>query len=273
MNPEKIKIFITVKTYPTLSVKYDELVCTAGITNKGKWIRIYPIPFRKLEWKKQYKKYQWVELELIKNKSDFRPESYQPVNGGKYIKVKNLVKNWGERKKIIFKEKIYTKMDELIKNAKDNKIYTSLAIFKPKSILDFRFEQTDSQWDPKKVEQIKEQSRQLSLFDSDKPHEIFQAVRKLPYKFSYIFEDGTGKQAALMIEDWEIGALYWNCLKKEKQEKKAIQKVKEKYFDEFKKKDLYLFLGTTKKFHKVGSNPFIIIGVFYPPKNGQMTLL
>jgi hypothetical protein len=27
---ERKKVFITVKTYPTLSKKYDELVCTAG---------------------------------------------------------------------------------------------------------------------------------------------------------------------------------------------------------------------------------------------------
>jgi hypothetical protein len=28
---ERKRIYITVKTYPTLSEKYDELVCTAGI--------------------------------------------------------------------------------------------------------------------------------------------------------------------------------------------------------------------------------------------------
>jgi len=42
------KVFITVKTYPTLSTKYDELVCTAGILDDGSWVRIYPLPFRKL---------------------------------------------------------------------------------------------------------------------------------------------------------------------------------------------------------------------------------
>ena len=50
-------------------------------------------------------------------------------------------------------------------------------------------------------------------------------------------------------------------------EKVAIRKVKEKYMDEFLKRDLYFFFGTTKAFHNVASNPFIIIGVFYPPKD------
>jgi hypothetical protein len=36
------RVFITVKTYPPLSEKYDELVCTAGISEDGSWIRLYP---------------------------------------------------------------------------------------------------------------------------------------------------------------------------------------------------------------------------------------
>jgi len=41
----------------------------------------------------------------------------------------------------------------------------------------------------------------------------------------------------------------------------------QKYFDEFlAQKDVYLFLGTTKQYHNVSPNLFVIIGVFYPPK-------
>ena len=40
------KVLITVKTYPSLSAKYGELVCTAGFLEDGSWIRLYPIPFR-----------------------------------------------------------------------------------------------------------------------------------------------------------------------------------------------------------------------------------
>ena len=273
MNPEKTKVFITVKTYPTLSSKYDELVCTAGITDKGKWVRIYPVPFRKLDWKKRYKKYQWIEVDLIDNESDFRPESHKPVNRGESIITKELVTDWEERKNIIFEEKVYTNIDTLIKEAKNKEICTSLAIFKPQDIVNFKIESAEREWNADKVKQIEDNAQQLNLFNSDKPHEIFNIVKKLPYKFSYVFKDDSGKQSTMMIEDWEIGALYWNCLEKYKDERIAVQKVKQKYFDEFKNKDLYLFLGTTKLFHNRGPNPFIIIGVFYPPKNNQMSLL
>jgi hypothetical protein len=50
------KVLITVKTYPAISQKYDELVCTAGFREDGTWIRVYPIPFRKLDYGSQYKK-------------------------------------------------------------------------------------------------------------------------------------------------------------------------------------------------------------------------
>ena len=54
----------------------------------------------------------------------------------------------------------------------------------------------------------------------------------------------------------------------------ACQKVKQKYFDEMcHKKDIHFFLGTTKKFHNVGPNPFIIIGTFYPPLDSQLSLI
>jgi hypothetical protein len=72
------RVLITVKTYPTLSSKYDELVCTAGFREDGTWIRIYPVPFRKKAYTEQYKKYDWIEIDLVKNRKDFRPESYRP---------------------------------------------------------------------------------------------------------------------------------------------------------------------------------------------------
>ena len=79
-----------------------------------------------------------------------------------------------------------------------------------------------------------------------------------------------------MVEDWELGMLYWNCLKRANgDETIACQKVKERFYDDFAKtKDLYLFLGTIKKYHNVSQSPFIVIGTFYPPKEygTQLTL-
>ena len=71
-----------------------------------------------------------------------------------------------------------------------------------------------------------------------------------------------------MVEDWELGMLYWNCLKDcGGDESHACEKVKEKYLNIMTQgKDFYFMMGTTKKFHNVAPNPFIIIGTFYPKK-------
>ncbi len=53
----------------------------------------------------------------------------------------------------------------------------------------------------------------------------------------------------------------------------ALQKVREKYFDEFQTKDLHFFLGTTLQFHGIAPNPFVIIGVFPIPYELQPQLI
>jgi len=111
------RILITVKTYPTISGKYDEVVCTAGFLEDGTWIRIYPVPFRKRPYKEQYKKYDWIELDLIKNTKDFRPESYRPVQADTEIKIVDHIdtsQNWKERKKFCLREPLRICFSNLI---------------------------------------------------------------------------------------------------------------------------------------------------------------
>jgi hypothetical protein len=274
--PEKKRIYIVVKTYPTISKEYSELVCTAGILEDGSWIRLYPIPFRKLDIEQKYPKYTWVEVDVVRNKKDFRPETYRPDLSTISVAAKSAKIDWDERRKIIFKnKKIYTNLQELIDKAKSDG--TSLAVFKPTKIFDFIHEEVDRDWDSDKLAILRGLSQQLNLFQTaEEIAKEFKVVPKVPYKFSYKLEDDSGKQSTMMIEDWEIGMLYFNCLKRANgDEIKAVAKVREKYYDEFITKDLHFFLGTTKQFHNIAPNPFIIIGTFYPPMpspNPQMNL-
>jgi len=270
----KTKILIAVKTYPTLAEKYDELVCTAGFREDGSWVRIYPIPFRKLEYDKRYNKYDWLEIDLVRNNSDFRPESYRPYSIDSAFKITGHIdtaNNWELRKSIVLNN-VYTNLGNLISDAQDKKKLTSLAVFKPTIIKDFIWKRVDREWDKFKLAKLKAKALQLNLFsNSDNP---FEVVRKLPFEFSYVFSDDAGRESTLMIEDWETGQLYWNCLKRNKgDEFKACVDVKKKYFDDFAKtKNLYFYLGTTRQFHMISPNPFIIIGTFYPPKDSQLSL-
>jgi hypothetical protein len=270
------KVLIAVTTYPLPSRSYDELVCTAGLLENGDWIRIYPVPLSFLidlkgTGKVNNVKYTWIELDLRRRKEDFRPESHSP----QYYDFKDLVihdrldtaSNWFKRKAVCLK-KVYTNMPKLIADSRDP-TNVSLATFKPTSIVRLEWKLDSREW----KDEWKELRKQGDLFSGGKDPEIL--IPKLPYKFWYVFTDDTGKVRRLMIEDWEIGALYWNCLKNaEGNEAVALQKVKEQYETNFKaNKDIYFFLGTTKEWHtRRSKNPFVIIGVFYPKKELQTSL-
>ena len=96
---KKSNILIVVKTYPEISSKYTETVCTAGINaDTKKLVRLYPIRFRYLEGSQQFKKYQWVRANIRKAPADSRPESYNidPES----IELMNIIpagKTWEER--------------------------------------------------------------------------------------------------------------------------------------------------------------------------------
>jgi len=266
-------ILILVKTYPSLSKKYKELVCTAGMDEDGNWYRLYPIPFRMLTEDKRYEKYRWINVKLLKNSEDCRVESYKVID---YKNIKLLEKidsnDWGRKSKVVLKQQESLDLDELITRSKEQNI--SLAVFKPTKILDFIWEKDDREYSKDKLDAIKAEKNQLNLFTDDVENmEDFTVIPKLPYKFSYVFEDIKGKKSTLMIEDWEVGAAYWNFLKHYKNEETTLNKIREKFFDDFvKKKNLYFFLGTTKQYHGWAKNPFIIIGVFPLPLAVQNSL-
>lgn len=266
----KKKVLILVKTYPAISTKYGETVCTAGITEEGEWIRIYPIPFRKIDFNKRYKKYDWIELDLAKNTKDFRPESYRPLDPNQINQVGHIDTDrntWDARRSFVLKN-VYTDMAKLIEDAKNKEKCTSLAVFKPARILDFTYEKTESFWDPKKIKALESEHSQGSLFETNDLDDIteFEVVDKVPYRFKFRFQDEVGKESHLMIEDWETGMLYWNSLNRhEGNESKACDDVYKTYFEDFAKtKDYYFILGTTLKHHHVSKNPFVIIGDFRP---------
>ncbi|MCD4734901.1 MAG: hypothetical protein K8R53_02545 [Bacteroidales bacterium] len=250
------KVLITVTTYPLPSRSYDELVCTAGILENGDWIRIYPVPLSFLidlkgSGKVKNVKYTWIELDLNKRTDDFRPESHSPINYNfKDIIIGETIGtqgNWTLRKDLCFKH-VYTNKNKLLEDSKAPR-NLSLATFKPSKITGFEIEEDTREWKDEWLELRK----QVDLFATIKPIEIL--IPKLPYKFYYHYNDDSGNDSRLMIEDWEIGALYWNCLRNaDRNENIALQKVREQYEDNFiKNKDIFLFLGTTNMGHLADS--------------------
>jgi hypothetical protein len=111
----KERVLITVKTYPTLSRKYGETVCTAGVREDGTWVRIYPVPFRRLDETEKYRKFDRLACRLLRNASDPRPETFRPIDESELQPVAHIgtAGNWSERRRILLKTaRVYDRLDE-----------------------------------------------------------------------------------------------------------------------------------------------------------------
>jgi hypothetical protein len=153
---------------------------------------------------------------------------------------------WRERRQwVLNRGTVYEDLTALIEAA-NQRNDLSLATFKPAEITNFKVESQEPEWDQAKLDKLQAAADQTEMFPEWEPKNLTQIVRKLPWKFSYELVDATGRKSTMMIEDWEIGALYWNCLRNSTPEE-AVAKVRQMYFENFNQKDLYLFLGTTRE--------------------------
>ena len=256
---EKLKVLITVKTYPIPSEKYDELVCTAGVTESGDFVRLYPINFRDLPFSQQYKKYQWIEVMAEKHQGrDVRKESYRPDSDTIQIigePIKSKRGDWAERAHYALAKKAHS-MEELNDLRKADR--TSLGIFKPKVVHDLEISDDDPEWKAG----FRAALQQARLWEDRTVSRI--PPRKVPFKFHYRFEcdDPRCNGHRMMIEDWEVGALFWRLVDQGCSHQDAANRVKAKFLDELcgPHKDTHFFVGTILAYPK----SWVVIGVFYP---------
>ena len=88
--------------------------------------------------------------------------------------------------------------------------------------------------------------------------------RKVPFKFQYQFDCDdsrcTGHQ--MMIEDWEVGALYWRLIDEGRSQDEAAQGVRERFLHDLcgPTRDTHFFVGTVLAHPK----SWVVIGVFWP---------
>jgi len=259
---EAKRVLILVKTYPSPSTKYQEVVCTAGVTDKGEFIRLYPIKYRYLSDEQQFKKFNWIEVRVKKNPQDQRPESFK-VN---YDSIK-VLGEIGPRNSIERFNKICSLISPSMEDVyhKNELEYKTLGIFKPKSVEELKVEESSPDW----TDDERNILSQLSFGDTE-----VAPLQKIPYDFSFTYhcDDPNCKGHKMRITDWEICQTYRN-FKRIYGEAHGLEILKEKYLGMFSnpKTNTYFIVGTVHKF-----NTFIIIGVINIDKSAadfpQMSL-
>lgn len=256
-NARDLEFMVVVKTYPHPSVKYEETVCTGGITATGQWIRLYPVPFRSLD-DKTFTKYQWVSCKAVKRADDLRPESYRPRL--ETLKLGDVVRtdhHWRERRSLLVP---YARQSLEEIKARWHESKESAGMFKPKEVLEIVAEPAPAQWEQKYLDRMS----QMKLWDEPKP------LEKIPWQFKCVYRCDDPKclePHEQSIRDWEVYQLY-RTLRRKYGDEEAVKRVKERTLAFFTDKyDTYLVVGSINRFCT-----FIIGGLFYPTRDAGATL-
>jgi hypothetical protein len=253
-----VSVFITAKTYPIPARKGIEVSCTGGITNYGEWIRLFPVPYRFLDEDKKFRKYQWIDARVRKS-SDHRLESrYLDQDSIQIVTDPLPTKDgWKARKDIIVPLASPSLCWLQAKRALDGS--PTLGFFKPREITRLKMEPVSPEWTTEELARL----RQAPMFGSKQASEL----EKLPFKPSYEFlcEDPACPGHSLMCSDWEMGASWWWWSRQYSDWKIPFRQKYER--DMMERSDTHFFVGTTRPH----PNAWIIVGLFYPPKQTQNT--
>ncbi len=256
MNWEKKRILLVVKAYPESSKKHGSVVCTAGITEEGEWIRIYPVPFEAFRGDTKIPKYTWIEAE-VKQATDEklgRKESYKLRQDSIQIIDDSLTKkpvNWDERNKIVFSMPKCT-IEALQMDFKEDR--TSLGLVKPSVVHNFFTTENLEEIDNDII-----QGRQMTLLGEKRT-----LLEELPHIFKYHFSCTKNCLCNhnMTCEDWELFQSYRSWRYIYPTTEVLWEKIYQKFYTTMiEERDLHFFVGTHSLYPV-----WMIIGLYYPPK-------
>ncbi len=263
MRWEKKRVWIIVKTYPEYSRgSRDWVACTAGLTEEGDWIRLYPIPTKHYSGENRIRKFDLVEVVCQKATSEKlgRKESYKVKEGSditiidRSLSTAQTDRVWKERSKLVL-EKVDPSLSYLNSRYEEDK--TSLGLIKPQEVLKFH--------NRKDLEIYADPVQYQQRIDGSKT----PVIQEIPHPFAYRFKCSDSCSICsngyhdILCEDWELLEAYRRWGPKYGD----VQTLWEKLHDRFytwmmEERDLYFVVGMYSLYPT-----WLIIGLYYPPKN------
>lgn len=250
-------MLVLTKTYPSPSTKYRETSCVAAINEKGEMRRIFPVPYRLLDGKQQFQKWEWINALITKATNDLRPESYRiDVDSIQRLSKLKADKAWAERIQWI-NSQIVCNFDVLEQRRQESG--ETLGFIRPSNVK-LKIQKSDKpDWTPEEKQKLLRDG----LFDNENVKQRVP-LKKVPYDFYYEYECISKAESKVLkhkITDWEICALYWRCVRDYGDEWQTY--FLKKLQGEFTKaKDLIFLMGNMKRFPM----NWLIVGLLYPPK-------
>lgn len=245
-----------VRTYPMPAHKGVEVSCTAGITDEGKWIRLFPVPYRFLDRDKRFRKYQWIEVSVQKG-SDPRPESYRLFEDSiKIISTTPLSTrdNWAARRNLTSQLQAHCLC--CLERERSSNGLPTLGLFRPRNIEKLLIKKDESSWTQEQLHAL----QQGHLFSRGPKKQL----EKVPYQFKYKFQcdEDECNGHTIICTDWEIGESWrkWSREYGNKWEEKFRNRYEKEMIEKY---DTHFFVGT----HRIHPHTWMIVGLFYPPRD------
>lgn len=263
----RIQVFIVVKTAPTPSKSYVDTVCVAGVVvSPGplRWVRLYPVPFRHLDFERQFHKYSIIEVDVVApSRGDTRPESLRVKDFNKIAVIEENDSN-SVRRHEIMGEVESTTACALYRGAQaDPGGATSLGIIVP---IDPRIEIVASEgWSESQRRTIETHQAQLALDLGATLRRDAPPLESPPFRVWYVYRceaDGCRKHRQGIL-DWELTAL-------QRRAQKEGEDVRSWIKDRFETimlspdRSTRFILGNQAVGHK--RHTFSVLSVYYPKK-------
>lgn len=209
------RILILCRAIPEESKTFFNTVCVAGITEKGEWRRLYPVPFKPFVKGAgiPFRKKDWIEVDTHKTKpTDKRIESRRIDHTSI-----NVIRRATDEQ---IREFVTPFISPSIKTIEESG--ASLGLIKPK-IFEYDCKVIDTEeWDKNQVDlhgnpKGKIKLGQVSTYKFVCEKHNVCSCRKKPH--------------AIEVRDWEINELYRKIIRKTKNPNLIRIKMKEKWFD------------------------------------------
>jgi len=259
----RMRVLVTVKAYLSISTKYGEAICVAGIrldTAAAEWVCLFPVGYRDLPFQKRFQKYEVITLDARKHSTDQRGETWRPnvdsIQRGEVIPSGGP---WLARRRHV-EPLIGPTMCELHRGRKGGGAGPSLGLVRPARVRGIRVT-LESEWSPGQQGTVGQGNLLTTKAELVKPAHAFS--------YSYICQEPGCKGHVQKIVDWELGEAYRSWAPSGDE---LVEAVKRKWLDEMcaEKREPLFFVGDQHRY----PGQFLVLGTFYPerrPNENQLS--
>ena len=271
MRATELRVVVLVKAAPVLTSHLEETMCVAGVAlgAEPRWVRLHPVPFRDLAAEERFRKYQELTAQVIRGRSDRRPESWVPIRGSLVPGARvGTDHGWSQRKQLIQGLGERTMCDLIEVNRSGSGPETpSLAVIRALSTPDLEITERSEDQLSKWRQRAAAIAAQPSLFED--PSALKPNFEVVPWRFRYRYRclASRCKGHAQTLVDWEAVALW----RKVRHQPDWRERMVARFVGDLwaTSRETVLFVGNQEQ-HPAS---FLVLGVFWPPKQGiQQTL-